>query len=176
MTGRDAGYTQPALLGGLVAGVLSALPVISAGNLCCCLWVVAGGLTAAYLLQQNRSTPISPADGALVGLLAGFIGAGVQFILSIPIGLIVGPMEREMVNRMLEMSGSLPEGTREALETYSGGSGAGFFGMMALRLISFFVTLIVGAVVSTAGGVVGAVLFRRTGPPPLPDPPLRPGE
>jgi len=40
--------------------VLSALPLISAGNLCCCLWVISGGLVAAYLLQQNQSTPIAP--------------------------------------------------------------------------------------------------------------------
>jgi len=56
-------------------GVLSALPVISAGNACCCLWVVSGGVVAAYLFQQNTSRPITPGDGAMVGLLAGFIGA-----------------------------------------------------------------------------------------------------
>lgn len=169
-----SGYVQPALLGGLVMGVLSALPVISAGNVCCCLWVVAGGLTAAYLLQQNRSTPITSTDGAIVGLLAGVIGAGVQFVLSIPIGLLVGPMEREMVNRMLEMSGSMSEATREALEAYSGRSDAGFFGLILLRVISFFVTLVVGAVVSTVAGLIGAVLFRRTAPPPIPDLPPPP--
>jgi hypothetical protein len=172
----SSGYLQPALLGGLVMGVLSALPVVSAGNVCCCLWVVAGGITAADPLPQNRSTPITPADGAIVGLLAGIVGAAVQFALAIPIGLLVGPMEREMVNRMLEMSGSMPEATREALETYSGRSGTGFFGMILLRLISFFVTLIVGSVVSTVAGIIGAVLFRRTTPPPpVPDLPPPPG-
>ena len=54
-------------------GVLSALPIISAGNACCCLWVVTGGFVAAYLFQQNRAAPITPADGALVGLLAGLV-------------------------------------------------------------------------------------------------------
>jgi hypothetical protein len=104
------------------------------------------------------------------------VGAAVQFALAIPIGLLVGPMEREMVNRMLEMSGSMPEATREALETYSGRSGTGFFGMILLRLISFFVTLIVGSVVSTVAGIIGAVLFRRTTPPPpVPDLPPPPG-
>jgi len=41
---------QPALLGGTFLGILSALPIVSAANLCCCLWVVAGGVLAAYLL------------------------------------------------------------------------------------------------------------------------------
>ncbi len=56
-------------------GVLSALPIISAGNLCCCLWVVSGGAVAAYILQQNQPTPLTPGDGAVIGLLAGIVGA-----------------------------------------------------------------------------------------------------
>lgn len=155
------GYLQPALMGGLVSGVLSALPVISAGNVCCCLWVVAGGLTAAYLLQQNRDVPISAADGALVGLLAGVIGAGGQFLLAIPIGLLIGPFEREMAGRIAEVSGSMPPATREALEAYARGSESGFIGVLLLRIIGLFVTLVVGAVVSTVAGVVGAALFAR---------------
>ncbi len=46
---------QPALLGGLVLGVLSALPIVSIGNVCCCLWVISGGVLAAYLLQRNQA-------------------------------------------------------------------------------------------------------------------------
>ena len=57
--GSKPNYGQPALIGGLVMGVLSALPLVSAGNICCCLWVVTGGLVAAYLLQQNQAMPIS---------------------------------------------------------------------------------------------------------------------
>ena len=67
-------YLQPALVGGVIMGVLSALPFVAGGNLCCCLWVVSGGAIAAYLFQQNQSTPIATGDGALVGLLAGLIG------------------------------------------------------------------------------------------------------
>ena len=37
-----------------VLGVLSALPIVNIGNACCCLWVIAGGVAAAYLLQNNR--------------------------------------------------------------------------------------------------------------------------
>ena len=37
------------MFGGLVMGVLSALPLVGPfGNACCCLWVVSGGLVAAY--------------------------------------------------------------------------------------------------------------------------------
>ena len=62
---------QPALLAGLVLGVLSSLPIVSAGNCCCGLWFVTAGVLAAWLMQQNQPFPIALGDGALVGLLDG---------------------------------------------------------------------------------------------------------
>ena len=61
-TTTRSGYAQPALAGGLVMGVLSALPLISALNACCCLWVVSGGLVAAYvyLLLSKRNPKSVP--------------------------------------------------------------------------------------------------------------------
>jgi hypothetical protein len=141
-------------------GVLSALPIVSAGNLCCCLWVVSGGVLAAYFLQQERPAPIGPADGAIVGLLAGVIGAVVQLLLSIPISLLVGPMERQLLQRITEANDSLPPSVRDIL-TGANGGGTGVFGMIVVRAIVFFFTLSVGAIVSTIGGVVGAAIFAR---------------
>ena len=51
---------QPALLGGLTIGVLSALPVINLAN-CCCAWILFGGALAAYLMQQSHPEPITSA-------------------------------------------------------------------------------------------------------------------
>jgi hypothetical protein len=42
---------QPVLVGALLMGVLSGLPIIAAGNICCCMWVLSGGFVASYLLQ-----------------------------------------------------------------------------------------------------------------------------
>lgn len=159
---------QPALIGGLVMGVLSSLPLINLGNLCCCLWVVAGGVVAAYLLQQNQSQPLTPGDGALVGLFAGLIGAGVGFVISIPIGLLMEPMQRAMVQRTLEMSGNMPPAVREILENYGQPRTAlGFLGALVFRVIGFFFLLVVGAVFSTLGGLLGAAVFKKS-PPPAP--------
>jgi hypothetical protein len=142
--------------------VLSALPIVSAGNYCCCLWVVSGGLLAAYLLQQNRSAPISAGDGAIVGLLAGIFGATIQFALSIPIGLLVGPMERQIVERLTAMSG------RSATIPFAM---PGPIGTIVLRVLAFVWTLIVGAVVSSIAGIVGATVFVKPQPRPIPPTP-----
>jgi hypothetical protein len=163
-------YAQPALIGGVVMGVLSALPVVAAGNLCCCLWIISGGAVAAYVLQQNQSSPITPADGALVGLLAGLIGAVVQFVIAIPVGLLVAPLERAMLQRVMEMAGSMPPEMREALERYTGASGEFSIGLLIIRkLAELIMWLFIGGIFSTLGGLIGAMMFRKQ-PPPLQSP------
>src|SRR6058998_2832283 len=97
-------------------GVLSALPLVSLGNACCCLWVVCGGLAAAYVLQQNQPTPIAPGDGALVGLLAGIVGACVYLVLSVPITLLIAPMQRQVLERLMDRVNNVPPEFREFLE------------------------------------------------------------
>jgi hypothetical protein len=147
-------------------GVLSALPIVSVGN-CCCLWVVSGGLVAAYVLQQNQPVPITPGDGALVGLLAGLFGAIVQTVLSIPISLVVGPMEREVLQRVLDMAANMPPEIRDALERYGREGGTGALSILA-RVAGFMFWLVIGTVFSTLGGLLGAAMFRKPLPPPGP--------
>ena len=155
---------QPALIGGLVTGVLSALPFIGAFNACCCLWVVAGGVTAAYLLQDRNPSPIEVGDGAVAGLLAGVIGAFVYLILSIPITLLMAPMMTAFTDRMLNNS-ELPPEFREML--------ASGVGTAAGIILSFFAYLVAGLIFSTLGGVLGAVIFRKkpAAPPVIDIPP-----
>jgi hypothetical protein len=161
---------QPALYGGLLLGVLSALPIINLGNVCCCLWILAGGAVAAYVLQANQRAPITPGDGAAVGLLAGVIGSIVQLVLSIPIGLVMGPIQGRMMERVFENAGEMPENVRPMMEAlrHSGFSVIG-------TILSFFVFLILAVTFSTLGGLIGAALFRSNAPAAPPDvPPLPP--
>lgn len=151
---------QPALIGGLVTGVLSALPFIGAFNACCCLWVVTGGVTAAYLLQDRDPNPIQVGDGAIVGLMAGVIGAFVYLVLSIPITLLMAPMISAFTDRVLNDSNIPPE-FREMV-----GSGVG----TALGIIfGFFAYLAAGIVFSTLGGILGTLIFRKPARPPVID-------
>ncbi|OLC42533.1 MAG: hypothetical protein AUH43_22470 [Acidobacteria bacterium 13_1_40CM_65_14] len=151
-------------------GVLSALPLIAAGNLCCCLWVVGGGLVAAYVFQQNQAAPITPGDGALVGLLAGLIGAVVQVLLSIPISIMIGPMEREVMQRLIEMVGTLPPEMRDTLERYGRGEQSGVL-LIVSRIVAFMFWLFIGAIFSTLGGLLGSAIFRKQTPPGVIDVP-----
>jgi hypothetical protein len=152
---------QPALLGGVTIGVLSALPVV---NCCCCAWILFGGALASYLMQQNHPEPIEVGDGAIVGLNAGWIGSLVWLIVSIPINTAMAPVNSELVQQVLRESPNIPPAVRAALEG-SAGSGVG------LGLVfGFFVMLVLMTTVGMLGGIFGALMFRKNRPPVIPPP------
>jgi hypothetical protein len=151
-------------------GVLSALPIIQAGNACCCLWVVSGGVIAAYLFQQNTTTPITPADGALIGLLAGLAGALVRTVVAIPIDILVSPMQQAIVQRLLDM-GTVPPEMRDMLERYGRGGAMGGVLFVVGRVFELVFWLFTGSIFSTLGGLLGALIFKKQTPPGVIDVP-----
>ena len=155
---------QPALLGGVVIGVLSALPVIGLAN-CCCAWILFGGGLAAYLMQQQRAAPISVGDGALVGLLAGMIGAVVWTVVAIPLNAMLMPLQTDLIEQALSNASDMPPEVRAFLETLRSGPVMG-----AAAVIGFFVTFCVCTVFGMVGGLFGGLFFRKDSPPPPPPP------
>lgn len=155
---------QPALLGGVTIGVLSALPVINLAN-CCCAWILFGGALSAYLMQQNHPGPIQAGDGAVVGLLAGVIGAFVWVIASVPISVALAPIQSDMANRMMRDAADMAPELRGILENMAGAPAIG------LGLVfGFFVMLVVSSLFGMLGGLFGALLFKKSQPPFVPPP------
>lgn len=160
-----ASKLQPSLLGGLFVGVLSALPIISAGNCLCCLWVICGGVLAAYLLQQDQDAPLAAGDGAIVGLLAGIVGALLSSALAIPVQMLMGPLSANLYRQLAQQASEAPPELRSFLEQL----GSGSVGVAAV-LINLVFSLIFFSVFGLLGGLLGQSLFRKTAPPPPPLP------
>jgi len=154
---------MPAVWGGLALGVLSALPLVGALNLCCCLWVVTGGVLASYVLQANTDVPITAGDGAIVGLMSGLVGAFVYAFVSLPVNLLMGPLQQRAMSRLADIVPNLPPEVRDALGS------AGSAEMAAAGAVMGFVAMLfAGAVFATAGGFLGYVFFRKKDAPPAP--------
>src|SRR5260370_14822295 len=77
---------KPALIGGLLAGVLSVIPFV---GVCACLWAIGGGVLAGYLFIKDSASPVSLGNGAVTGLLAGVVAGVLRLIIGIPIALVM---------------------------------------------------------------------------------------
>ena len=163
----DSGRLQPALLGGVFIGVMSALPIVNIGNCCCCLWVLAGGALAVYLRKQNATVPITAAEGALVGLLAGAIGGVIGAVLNIPIQMMMGPMQAEWLGRIAAGNDDMPAEMREMIDRMAAGGALGAAGIF-MSLVNIVTSTIFGML----GGLLGVAIFNRNSPPQQPQPPM----
>lgn len=138
---------KPALLGGLVVGLLSSIPLV---NYCCCIWAIGGGGLASFLYMKSSPTPISPGDGAILGALAGLIGAVLYLIVGIPIAYFMGSAQMEEAFRQANVE--IP-----------------FSGPMLFVVGGLIIGLFL-LVMSVIGGLIAVPILekRKNAPPPPP--------
>ena len=151
---------QPAVFGGLFIGVLSALPFVSGLNLCCCLWVIAGGVLTSYLLQERMPVVLTAGDGALAGLLAGLVGAVIAGVLNILFSMMMGLTGPDSLGQFPE--GNMPpEVERFFDQLREMPSAVWLIGPFILYLVFF-------PIFAMLGGLLGVAIFRKNPPPPPP--------
>lgn len=140
---------KPALVGGLIAGILSVIPIVST---CCCIWAILGGLLASFMyIKSAPPVPVTPGEGAAVGAMTGVMAAIIYVIIGLPIQLFFGPAQMEEAFR------------RSGVEVPLTG--------IALVLIGVFFVAVLLLVFSTIGGVIGVPIFeKRKGDQPTPPP------
>lgn len=152
---------QPALLGGLFIGVLSGLPVISAGNYCCCLWILGGGFVAAYVDSQRVPGNLPVSRGAADGFAAGVVGAVVWLLVAMSVNLLLAPIQDRLAAALMTRASTLPPSTRAFIQALGDDT-------TPLQYAGLFmVQLCVGSVVAAIGGMLGAMYFRKDVPPAL---------
>lgn len=164
------GKLQPALVGGLITGILSSIPVIDAGNLCCCLWVLLGGAIAARMLvKRSPYLPITTGDGAEAGALAGVVSAGIVLVIGVPLGLLLNSSNTESLRQIADSIGNpaFREATLQVTDMMRDHA-------LLFALLSWFIRSIIMIAFATVGGMIGVAMFeKRKGqqPPPPPPPP-----
>lgn len=139
---------KPALLGGLIVGVLSAIPFI---NYCCCIWTLGGGALAAYLYIKSSPTPVKMGDGAMVGGLAGVVGGIIYLILGLPIAILFGMSAMEQ--QLSQQGVRLP------------------FSGVILMIFAGIIGAVILAVLTTLGGIIGVAIFEKRKDGAAPPPP-----
>ena len=140
---------KPALLGGLIVGVLSAIPLV---QYCCCIWSIGGGALAAFLYIKGSAVPVKTGDGAVVGGMAGVIGGIIYIVIGLPFAIFFGmaAMEEQLSNSGVHLP----------------------FSGMILMIVASIVGAIFLALLATLGGVIGVAIFEKRkdgGAPPPPN-------
>ena len=159
---------KPALIGGVLLGLLSVIPFVNSLNICCCLWAILGGMLASYLYVKNSPTPASAGDGAIVGAIAGLVGAAISLILGIPISYAMGPTMRNLMISLLEnVDRQQAEMMRQQLELAGDA--------IAPLIINALILAVMLFVFSVIGGLIGTALFEKRKGGPVPPPPPAPG-
>jgi hypothetical protein len=154
MNAQKPGMLVPALVGGAVAGVLSAVPFV---NCLCCLWIIGGAMLASYMLVKDSPVALTVGDGAIVGIFTGIIAAVVDAFISIfgPIQAINSAFVQRIMERIADYTEEMPSGWERWMETGSLETSASMF-MLGL-LISAVIFSILGAL----GGIIGISIFGK---------------
>src|SRR5215211_3204475 len=153
---------KPALIGGAILGILSALPAV---NTCCCIWALVGGLIAANIYIKGSPNPVTPAEGAILGAMAGAVGVVLIFILGIPLQLIFGTAMMSMMQGIVQNAD--PSQAAQMREMMAA-QGLGI-GRAIMNALMSGVTVVI---FSAVGGLLGIALFeKRKGGPGVPPPP-----
>lgn len=154
---------KPALIGGVLLGLLSAIPFVNFINVCCCFWAILGGLIASFIYIKNSPTPVSPSDGAIVGTLAGIIGAAIYIVIGIPINIALrGTMNEVFINIMERVNPAQVEMTRRIME-----ADVTVWSTIIQGIILAFLMI----VFSIVGGLIAVPIFEKrktttAAPPP----------
>jgi hypothetical protein len=165
MNGQRPSLFTPALIGGAIAGLFSAIPFL---NCLCCLWIIGGGALAAYLWAKDSPVRLTPGEGALAGGFAGLIAAVIVSLLSIPFAALNATFFRRVFERLSAYVEEMPTGWERWFDRTGPFSMAAFLAGLALAAVIF-------AVLGALGGVIGLSLIPHK-KLAVPSPPAAPPE
>jgi hypothetical protein len=157
---NQEGMFKPALIGGVLLGILSALPFVNLLNCFCCAWVIGGGVLASYLYVRDAPPVVTLGQGLILGLLTGVIGAIISVIFSIPLRFMLAGVGADVMQQVIDRIPNLPPETKGAMRSAFASNSLG----IASFVIGAFFTLVIYAVVAMLGGAIGVALFEKRKP------------
>ncbi|MBI4546492.1 MAG: hypothetical protein HY707_00820 [Ignavibacteriae bacterium] len=161
----------PALYGGIIMGLISAIPFVNIINCLCCTGILLGGFLAVMFYKNNftpGTPPFTAGDCLAVGALAGIVGAVVDTVLSLMFLAIFGDVTQQYILDLIRnMDIQVPEEFYELFEEAMRQEMAGF-----AIIMNFFFALILDVLFGLLGGLIGYSVFKPKGQQPLqPSPP-----
>ena len=155
-----AAASKGAILSGLIAAVLTALPVISLG---CCLWLLGTGALSVFLYQRRVPAAfVTPGMGVRIGALSGVVGfVASAFWMVFQFARKSHEFRGAFQEQMEKSIGSNPDPRaqdimRQFMNNLNTPQGLATFFVLLLVVIA-----IAFVVFSAAGGALGAAMFAK---------------
>lgn len=161
---------KPAILCGCVLGFLSGLPGLDLVNCCtCCSMGIGAGFLATFWYSKTcarTGVPFDAGRGAGVGALTGFFWGLSNVVVSTLVAVAFGEVAAEWFMPILESNPSMPP---EVLDQIARAMEEGVTALSII--IDVVITLILGVVFATIGGLIGSAVFK-----PKPAAPVDPSQ
>lgn len=152
MSEQRPGMFVPALIGGVIAGVLSGIPII---NCLCCLWIIGGGILAAYFLTKESKVVLTAGDGTIVGIFTGIIAAIVDVIVDIPFRAVNEKIVQGIMDRFSQYYEDIPSGWGSWMD------GGDFEGSIVWSILGLMVSVVIFSALGALGGIIGISIFGK---------------
>jgi hypothetical protein len=140
----------------VLTGLITAVTKVSPIGCCNCLWPIAGGLLATLMYIRGSQIPARVSDGAVVGLLAGVIGALIDVVVALPLQYFLFSAALEA--QMAQLHQQVPNFPLTSIVPF--------------LIVSGIIWFIICLVLSMIGGLIAIPIFeKRKGgdaPPPAP--------
>jgi hypothetical protein len=147
-------------IAGVVAAVLSHLPIISLG---CCLWLIGAGVAAVWLYRRRvPGAVLTTGAGARIGALTGFLGFIAFAALWIPFFGQLRDLMRQAVDRAASSNAGDPRAAdMVAWMSSPEGTAVLLLGVMVMFLLTFVIFAMIG-------GSIGAAMYAPKESAPAP--------
>ncbi len=163
-------YWKPALVAGIIGGIIAAVPIVNILN-CCCLWIVGAIVWAAFMYKSEYGyLDIGP--GAALGALTGAIMGFVSGFLNIIVWAILGNWYQLLISKMIQ-NFSIPTEVMQRMHMMGYTVLSAIIGIFTTAAIGVIVGLIMGAIWRKPPEKIGENLSEQASEqlPPTPPPP-----
>ena len=164
---KEESLIRPALIGGVLLGIFSSLPLIGLFNCVCCAWVIGGGLLAAHLYVKESPVPVTLGRGVTLGLVTGVIGTLASALFEIPLYLLMNRSGANLMDTLRERIDNfpgIPPETRDLLQKMWNQPDT----VALIVVFGFLFMLVLYCLFAVLGATIGVALFekRKTGAGP----------